>query len=51
MACSLLVGYSVKLVAIAALYIHMYLENNRRDREAGIESGVIARMELRRACW
>lgn len=30
----MLVGYVVKLTAIVALYLYMYLENKRRDREA-----------------
>ena len=33
----MLVGYVVKLSAIVALYMYMYLENKKRDREA-IES-------------
>lgn len=33
----MLVGYAVKLVSITALYIYMYLENKRRDREAATE--------------
>lgn len=46
----MLVGYAVKLIAIAALYIYMYLENKRRDREVingqeveaeGVENGML----------
>lgn len=48
----MLVGYAVKLVSITALYIYMYFENKRRDREAatdvsegpikdGIEQGML----------
>lgn len=33
----MLVGYAVKLVSITALYIYMYFENKRRDREAATE--------------
>ena len=33
----MLVGYAVKLVYITALYIYMYFENKRRDREAATE--------------
>lgn len=35
---SMLVGYTVKLVSITALYVYMYLENKRRDREASADS-------------
>lgn len=45
-------GYVVKLTSITALYIYMYLDNKRRDRElssdseedtvtAGIEGGMM----------
>lgn len=45
----MLVGYSVKLVSITALYVYMYLENRRRDRmsaeesdeDRGIENGML----------
>ena len=46
----MLVGYAVKLVAIIALYLYMYFENKRRDREAlgsnsdesdGVEKGML----------
>lgn len=46
----MLAGYSVKLACIVALYIYMYLENKRRDREAingqeveaeGVENGML----------
>ena len=46
----MLVGYSVKLAAVTALYIYMYLENKRRDRNAlegetmeddGVENGML----------
>lgn len=46
----MLVGYSVKLVSIIALYLYMYFENKRRDRaameglnstEKGIENGML----------
>ena len=48
----MLVGYVVKLTSITALYVYMYLENKRRDRElpsdyeentvvAGIEGGML----------
>lgn len=45
----MLVGYSVKLLAITVLYLYMYFENQRRDREAlssesaeeeGVENGM-----------
>lgn len=35
---SMLVGYTVKLTAVVALYLYMYFENKRRDRLA-LESG------------
>jgi hypothetical protein len=47
---SMLVGYVVKLLAIVALYVYMYLENKRRDRVAidaqeveaeGVENGML----------
>lgn len=31
---SMLIGYAVKLIAIIVLYLYMYLDNKRRDREA-----------------
>lgn len=46
----MLAGYAVKLTAIVALYVYMYLENKRRDREAvdgqeveaeGVENGML----------
>lgn len=46
----MLVGYSVKLVSIVALYLYMYFENKKRDRaameglnstEEGIENGML----------
>lgn len=46
----MLAGYAVKLACIVALYIYMYLENKRRDREAingeeveaeGVENGML----------
>lgn len=30
----MLVGYSIKLVAVIVLYVYMYLSNKKRDREA-----------------
>jgi hypothetical protein len=51
----MLAGYAVKLVCIAALYIYMYLENKRRDREAidgqeveeeGVENGMLVSFEF-----
>ncbi|EXJ53569.1 uncharacterized protein A1O5_13241 [Cladophialophora psammophila CBS 110553] len=35
----MLVGYTIKLVAIIVLYVYMFAENKRRDREAAV-SGV-----------
>lgn len=35
----MLVGYAVKLTAITALYVYMYLENKRRDCAAPVEAG------------
>ncbi|KAJ5468803.1 hypothetical protein N7475_006555 [Penicillium sp. IBT 31633x] len=52
---AMLVGYAVKLIAIAALYIYMYLENKRRDREVingqeveaeGVENGMLDQTEI-----
>ncbi|KAJ5814851.1 hypothetical protein N7474_006628 [Penicillium riverlandense] len=51
---AMLVGYSVKLAAILALYIYMYRENKRRDQNArngeivedGIENGMLDQTEL-----
>jgi hypothetical protein len=46
----MLVGYTVKLTAIVALYLYMYFENKRRDRLAlesddseddGVEAGML----------
>ncbi|OAP59785.1 hypothetical protein AYL99_04787 [Fonsecaea erecta] len=37
---AMLVGYTIKLVAIVVLYVYMFLENKRRDREAAV-SGVV----------
>ncbi|KAL1981720.1 hypothetical protein VTN96DRAFT_2277 [Rasamsonia emersonii] len=31
---AMLIGYAVKLIAIIVLYLYMYLDNKRRDREA-----------------
>ncbi|CAG8901916.1 unnamed protein product [Penicillium nalgiovense] len=52
---AMLAGYAVKLVCIVALYIYMYLENKRRDREAidgqeveaeGVENGMLDKTEI-----
>ncbi|KAK2773125.1 hypothetical protein FQN52_006101 [Onygenales sp. PD_12] len=52
---AMLVGYTVKVLAITALYIYMYLENKRRDREAltlaedsrdAIDDGMMDKTEL-----
>ncbi|KAJ1715495.1 MFS transporter [Aspergillus flavus] len=52
---AMLVGYAVKLVSIIALYLYMYLENKRRDREAlgsdgdesdGVEKGMLDQTEI-----
>ncbi|KAF9883259.1 hypothetical protein FE257_003815 [Aspergillus nanangensis] len=54
---AMLAGYSIKLVSITILYIYMYRENQRRDREAasngdqlessdGIENGMLDHTEL-----
>ncbi|KAJ5894472.1 hypothetical protein N7495_006163 [Penicillium taxi] len=54
---AMLVGYSVKLFAIIALYLYMHYENKRRDREAlaagdlgeqdeGVSSGMLDQTEL-----
>ncbi|KAH8432463.1 putative MFS transporter [Aspergillus melleus] len=52
---AMLVGYSVKLVSITALYLYMYFENKRRDRAAldenseeaeGIENGMLDQTEI-----
>lgn len=53
----MLVGYVVKLTAIFALYVHMHLDNKRRDREAlgseesedGVENGMLVYSRL--LCW
>jgi hypothetical protein len=37
---AMLVGYSVKLVAVGALWVYMARENRRRDREVGAGEGV-----------
>jgi hypothetical protein len=51
----MLAGYAVKLACIVALYIYMYLENKRRDREAvdgqeveaeGVENGMLVSFEF-----
>jgi hypothetical protein len=51
----MLAGYTVKLVCIVALYIYMYTENKRRDREAidgqeveaeGVENGMLVSFEF-----
>ncbi|KAJ5091888.1 MFS general substrate transporter [Penicillium alfredii] len=52
---AMLVGYSVKLLAITVLYLYMYFENQRRDREAlssesveeeGVENGMRDKTEI-----
>ncbi|KAI9932314.1 hypothetical protein ASPWEDRAFT_51020 [Aspergillus wentii DTO 134E9] len=50
---AMLVGYVVKLSMIVALYLYMYTENKRRDREAGgeavsdgVEAGMLDQTEL-----
>ncbi|KAJ5653603.1 hypothetical protein N7490_000606 [Penicillium lividum] len=51
---AMLAGYSVKLVAIVALYLYMYYENKRRDRLAlgdadsddGVEAGMLDQTEI-----
>ncbi|KXG47528.1 Major facilitator superfamily domain, general substrate transporter [Penicillium griseofulvum] len=52
---AMLAGYAVKLVCIVALYIYMYTENKRRDREAidgqeveaeGVENGMLDKTEI-----
>lgn len=54
----MLAGYAVKLACIVALYIYMYLENKRRDREAidgqeveaeGVENGMLVSFESQEA--
>ena len=56
----MLVGYSVKLVSIIALYLYMYFENKRRDRaameglntaEEGIENGMLVRYLILLMHW
>lgn len=51
----MLAGYAVKLTCIVALYVYMYLENKRRDREAvdsqeieaeGVENGMLVSFEF-----
>lgn len=47
-------GYVVKLVSITALYVYMYMENQRRDRMNpeesdggnGIENGMLVSLSL-----
>lgn len=47
-------GYVVKLVSITALYVYMYMENQRRDRMSaeesdggnGIENGMLVSLSL-----
>ena len=55
----MLVGYAVKLVSITALYLYMYFENKRRDREAlgssgeesdGVEKGMLVSFPLSGVC-
>ncbi|KAE8384601.1 major facilitator superfamily domain-containing protein [Aspergillus alliaceus] len=52
---AMLVGYAVKLTSITALYLYMYLENKRRDREEpnfegeesnGVEKGMLDQTEI-----
>ncbi|KAH2848965.1 hypothetical protein KXW36_006565 [Aspergillus fumigatus] len=51
---AMLVGYVVKLVSITALYVYMYMENQRRDRMSaeesdggnGIENGMLDQTEI-----
>ncbi|KAJ5150888.1 MFS general substrate transporter [Penicillium canariense] len=52
---AMLVGYTVKLTAIFALYLYMYFENKRRDRAAlggqqpeddGVENGMLDQTEI-----
>ncbi|KAE8154559.1 major facilitator superfamily domain-containing protein [Aspergillus avenaceus] len=49
---AMLVGYAVKLTSITALYLYMYFENKRRDREAaetpddGIKNGMLDQTEI-----
>ncbi|KAJ5558641.1 hypothetical protein N7461_002613 [Penicillium sp. DV-2018c] len=52
---AMLVGYVVKLLAIVTLYVYMYVENKRRDREAidgqevedeGVENGMLDKTEI-----
>jgi hypothetical protein len=38
----MLVGYTVKLLMVFVLYVHMYLSNRRRDREAALAPPVAA---------
>ena len=35
--CSILIGYSVKTVAVMVLYAYMWSENKRRDRESAAD--------------
>jgi hypothetical protein len=51
----MLVGYAVKLTSITALYLYMYFENKKRDREAvhadgeesdGVEKGMLVSLFL-----
>ncbi|KAJ5635586.1 major facilitator superfamily domain-containing protein [Penicillium longicatenatum] len=52
---AMLVGYTIKLTAIVALYLYMYFENKRRDRLAfesgdleddGVEAGMLDQTEI-----
>lgn len=51
---AMLVGYAIKLVTITILYVYMWRENKRRDREAlvedasrdGVENGMLDQTEL-----
>ncbi|KAB8071867.1 major facilitator superfamily domain-containing protein [Aspergillus leporis] len=52
---AMLVGYAVKLTSITALYLYMYFENKKRDREAvhadgeesdGVEKGMLDQTEV-----
>jgi hypothetical protein len=48
----MLIGYTVKLLTVVVLYIHMYLDNKRRDAEgaadekAAVEAGMHDLTEL-----
>ncbi|KAJ6024662.1 MFS general substrate transporter [Penicillium herquei] len=51
---AMLAGYTIKLVAIVALYLYMYFENKRRDglalenvnSEDGVEAGMLDQTEI-----